>query len=218
MISDFDDKENSFVVADPKMESSDIDDSFADDVDDARSHSKVTLRLTVPNFSDLNGEVQSPPTTFLDFPWNIRIQPTREGRKKTLGFFLQCNLGSESSSWSCKVRTKYRIVSRKSNPSNNFTRMTSHVFDPKNNCFGVKHFMPWREIVDSRNGFIKHDSVTFEVKVSASASVKRSLSFKEIGDALKCPVCLTTPKSGPILQCENGHLVCKDCFPRYNLF
>ena len=31
---------------------------------------------------------------------------------------------------------------------------------------------------------------------------------------LECPVCLTVPRSTPIYQCGNGHLLCKDCKPR----
>ena len=35
---------------------------------------------------------------------------------------------------------------------------------------------------------------------------------KEIN--LECPVCWSVPKSTPIYQCGNGHLLCKDCKPR----
>ena len=35
---------------------------------------------------------------------------------------------------------------------------------------------------------------------------------KEIN--LECPVCLAVPRSTPIYQCGNGHLLCKDCKPR----
>ncbi len=28
---------------------------------------------------------------------------------------------------------------------------------------------------------------------------------------LECPVCLEVPRVGPISQCDNGHLLCKDC-------
>ena len=35
---------------------------------------------------------------------------------------------------------------------------------------------------------------------------------KEIN--LECPVCWSVPRSVPIYQCGNGHLLCKDCKPR----
>ena len=28
---------------------------------------------------------------------------------------------------------------------------------------------------------------------------------------LECPVCKTVPRSPPIYQCENGHMLCSNC-------
>jgi len=28
---------------------------------------------------------------------------------------------------------------------------------------------------------------------------------------LECPICMEVPKTHPIFQCENGHLICKSC-------
>ena len=33
----------------------------------------------------------------------------------------------------------------------------------------------------------------------------------QLKDALECPVCLLLPQETPIYQCDNGHIVCKDC-------
>ena len=35
--------------------------------------------------------------------------------------------------------------------------------------------------------------------------------LKTLKSNLECPVCLVVPKSGPIYQCRNGHLLCKEC-------
>ena len=40
------------------------------------------------------------------------------------------------------------------------------------------------------------------------------LSKDDLKDILECPVCWTIPFEGPIYQCENGHIVCKDCHPK----
>ena len=37
---------------------------------------------------------------------------------------------------------------------------------------------------------------------------------KHFKDLLQCPVCFHTIDSVPILQCGNGHVVCKDCHPK----
>ena len=45
-------------------------------------------------------------------------------------------------------------------------------------------------------------------------SEKISLSKEDLKDVLECPICLTVPREGPIFQCENGHIVCKECFEK----
>ena len=37
-----------------------------------------------------------------------------------------------------------------------------------------------------------------------------------IEEELKCPICLNLPNSTPIYQCQEGHLVCKDCHAKVN--
>ena len=39
----------------------------------------------------------------------------------------------------------------------------------------------------------------------------------KINDLLECPVCIETISSAPILQCINGHIVCKDCHPKLEI-
>eukprot|EP00092_Neocalanus_flemingeri_P022326 GFUD01024210.1.p1 GENE.GFUD01024210.1~~GFUD01024210.1.p1 ORF type:complete len:385 (+),score=80.51 GFUD01024210.1:46-1200(+) len=33
----------------------------------------------------------------------------------------------------------------------------------------------------------------------------------ELDDKIECPVCMETPREGPVYACPNGHLVCKEC-------
>ena len=40
--------------------------------------------------------------------------------------------------------------------------------------------------------------------------------LKKLKSNLECPVCLVVPKSGPIYQCRNGHLLCKECHAKIN--
>ena len=35
-------------------------------------------------------------------------------------------------------------------------------------------------------------------------------------DLLECPVCMETIKSVPVYQCNNGHVICKDCVKKLN--
>ena len=40
------------------------------------------------------------------------------------------------------------------------------------------------------------------------------VSVEDLNTNLECPVCLDLPQSGPIYQCRNGHIMCKDCHPK----
>jgi len=31
---------------------------------------------------------------------------------------------------------------------------------------------------------------------------------------MECPICLETPRTGPIFSCRKGHIICKDCQPK----
>lgn len=49
------------------------------------------------------------------------------------------------------------------------------------------------------------------MEVEESPQNNVSISKNICNEILKCPVCLTIPRTGPIYQCANGHIVCKDC-------
>ena len=41
-----------------------------------------------------------------------------------------------------------------------------------------------------------------------------TISVEELRRSLECPVCLITPKVGPLYQCDNGHILCPDCYKK----
>ena len=45
---------------------------------------------------------------------------------------------------------------------------------------------------------------------------KNSITDEYIRDLLECPVCMETIKSVPVYQCNNGHVICKDCIKKLN--
>merc|ERR1719507_792295 len=38
--------------------------------------------------------------------------------------------------------------------------------------------------------------------------------WKEELEWLECPVCMETPRSGPIFSCRKGHIICRQCQPK----
>ena len=52
--------------------------------------------------------------------------------------------------------------------------------------------------------------------MSSSKSEEHPINDFEqfVREALECPVCTDKIKSGPIYQCTNGHITCRNCIPK----
>lgn len=96
-----------------------------------------------------------------------RQQQNGDRSQKSLGYFLQCNGESESSAWSCNASAELRMYNHKED--NYFKRNIDHIFYSKENDWGFSIYMAWNDVLDPERGFIKDDTVTFEVKVNADA-------------------------------------------------
>ncbi|XP_075231892.1 ubiquitin-specific protease 7 isoform X3 [Lycorma delicatula] len=141
------------------------------EVDEARSD--ATFQYTVHNFSKLKESQLSPPCFVRNLPWKIMVMPrlsqTQERQQqRSLGFFLQCNGESESSSWSCYATAELKLLAQKEG-CEPFCRKIQHLFYCKENDWGFSHFMAWADVLDPDKGYIKDDCITLEVHVVADA-------------------------------------------------
>ena len=55
-----------------------------------------------------------------------------------------------------------------------------------------------------------------KIKMASSNTYQNSITDEYIRELLECPVCLETIKSAPVYQCNNGHVICKDCIEKLN--
>ncbi|XP_014235523.1 ubiquitin carboxyl-terminal hydrolase 7 [Trichogramma pretiosum] len=143
------------------------------DMEEDESRSEATFRFTVENVSKMKDSQLSPPCFVRNLPWKIMVMPrssqTQERQpQRSLGFFLQCNGESESSSWSCYAVAELRLLSCKEG-HDSFSRKIQHLFYSKENDWGFSHFMTWQDVLDPEKGYIKDDTITLEVHVIADA-------------------------------------------------
>ncbi|XP_061713292.1 ubiquitin carboxyl-terminal hydrolase 7-like isoform X2 [Cydia pomonella] len=143
------------------------------EMEDDEARSEATFRYTVQNFRSLKDSVLSPPCYVRNLPWKIMVMPRQapspdRQQQKSLGFFLQCNGESESSSWSCYAMAELRLISHKPD-CEPFFRKIQHLFYSKENDWGFSHFMAWNDVLDPEKGYIKDDAITLEVHVTAEA-------------------------------------------------
>ncbi|XP_063897034.1 ubiquitin carboxyl-terminal hydrolase 7 isoform X4 [Helicoverpa armigera] len=143
------------------------------EMEDDEARSETTFRFTVQNFRNLKDSVLSPACFVRNLPWKIMVMPRQapspdRQQQKSLGFFLQCNGESESSSWSCYAMAELRLISHKPD-TEPFFRKIQHLFYSKENDWGFSHFMAWNDVLDPEKGYIKDDAITLEVHVTAEA-------------------------------------------------
>ncbi|XP_031217985.1 ubiquitin carboxyl-terminal hydrolase 7 isoform X2 [Mastomys coucha] len=139
--------------------------------DDTSWRSEATFQFTVERFSRLSESVLSPPCFVRNLPWKIMVMPRfypDRPHQKSVGFFLQCNAESDSTSWSCHAQAVLKIINYRDDDKS-FSRRISHLFFHKENDWGFSNFMAWSEVTDPEKGFIDDDKVTFEVFVQADA-------------------------------------------------
>ncbi|XP_071625495.1 speckle-type POZ protein-like [Temnothorax longispinosus] len=142
-----------------------------------RARSEATFRYTVENISKMKDSQLSPAFYVRNLPWKIKVCPPRSSqtqeRQRSLGFYLQCNGESESTSWSCYAVAELRLLSCKEGQEP-FSRKIEHLFNSKENDWGFRHFMTWQAVLNPDRGFIKDDSITLEVHVVADAVLSSS--------------------------------------------
>nr|CAD7462491.1 unnamed protein product [Timema tahoe] len=143
------------------------------EMEEDESRSETTFSFTVNSFSKLKESVLSPPCFVRNLPWKIMVMPrtsqTQDRQtQRSLGFFLQCNGESESSSWSCYAVAELRLLNHKED-GEPFCRKIQHLFYSKENDWGFSHFMSWQDVLEPDKGYIKDDTITLEVHVVADA-------------------------------------------------
>lgn len=144
-------------------------------MEDEEMRSEATFQFRVENFSKLKESTLSPPYFVRNLPWKIMVMPRSSmsndrnpQETRALGFFLQCNGESDSSSWSCNALAELRLHSFKPDQEP-FCRKIKHLFYSKENDWGFSHFMAWNEILDPEKGYIINDTIVLEVHVQAEA-------------------------------------------------
>lgn len=151
--------------------------------DEIRSNAEFSFKIE--NFSKVRTSLLSPPCYIRNLPWKIMAMPkfNEDGNQKelkSLGFFLQCNGESDSTSWSCIATAELRLLS--TTPGKEpFARKIYHKFDRTENDWGYSHFMNIADIINPANGYINaDDSITLEVHVHAEAPRGVSWDSKKI--------------------------------------
>ena len=80
---------------------------------------------------------------------------------------------------------------------------------------------PPKRVAMARQQLAHYARPMIDTSVSASSAIAYNFSCTSpmgiIQDILKCTQCLETVRNQPIFQCEGGHILCTDCYPRVQI-
>lgn len=132
-------------------------DSYWDN-EEAKPH--ATLEFRIHNVSKIKDEqILSPPTFVRSLPWRILAMPRNPKgvadlrSSRSLGFFLQCNAQSDSTTWSCLAKAELRLVAQREG-CEDVVRRIWHGFYSKENDWGFATFVSWADLLNPEKGFI----------------------------------------------------------------
>ncbi|KAI3416310.1 BTB/POZ domain-containing protein 3 [Globodera pallida] len=89
------------------------------------------------------------------------------------GFYLRCNDENTDSNWSCAATATFKIVSQKKGKGDHIQEISRHIFNLKENKWGIEYFMGFEKLMDPKNGWYdaKNDTVILTVEVSAEEPI-----------------------------------------------
>uniref|UniRef100_A0A183BY96 BTB domain-containing protein n=1 Tax=Globodera pallida TaxID=36090 RepID=A0A183BY96_GLOPA len=104
-------------------------------------------------------------------PW--KILATSRTFSDEFGFYLRCNDGKTDSDWSCAGSATVRIVSQKKGKKDHIQEISRHIFNLKENKWGIEYFMSFEKLMDPQNGWYdaKNDTVILSAEVTAEEPI-----------------------------------------------
>lgn len=141
--------------------------------------SSVCFCLKIPTVSQLK-EVWSPEFVLQGVPWNFCITKKLCDDKPLLGIYLYCQKEDELANWSYAASASFKLLTFDDYRTDFEEPMNPFVFDQIESGFGRSSFITWKDLLDEEKGYVKNDTVNFELKIDVAdplEEVKSKLIF-----------------------------------------
>ena len=156
----------------------------------------------------------------IPFTQSLFLDSPKKCGPKCMGFYLSCSKKQYTDSWAVEVEAELRIINYKDS-SQTLKRKISPLFYSHRRYHGYRDFIQWTELTDPENGFIRNDTVTFEIEVIVNKPKNDGSIFTDRIDKLEnelndlkdsCKKCNKLDNPQQILicdKCEHGwHVYC----------
>lgn len=144
---------------------------------------EMRIRITVPNISHI-GSYYSPEFIVRGLPWRIQFF---QNKGAALGVYLRCENEDDSADWSCMAYCKFKLISFNQHAYERSFKEPRE-FNASQRSYGYLKFILINDLFEPTKNYVKNDSIVFEVKVTANASInirERLANYKEYSDELK---------------------------------
>ncbi|GMT28997.1 hypothetical protein PFISCL1PPCAC_20294, partial [Pristionchus fissidentatus] len=119
----------------------------------------------------LNGDCEyllSKPTRIAGVEWSIHLQKLSVKEGPSLSLSLRVATEGLNESWSCDVIGKFSLLSRSDlKNSHYFTPKFPLAFSPGQRSWGYPQFITIKDLLTTKNGYVKDDSIIVSIDVRA---------------------------------------------------
>lgn len=141
---------------------------------------KINFRFSIPQISKLDDIVWSPEVLLNGVPWKICACKSSRGAKPWLALFLGCAKSDETSNWSHVASATFELLPFKSGFPAKKVETRPHVFDRSSKSHGFPEAIRWADLFDDKDGYVKDDTIQFQIEIQAKASNANVNSFESI--------------------------------------
>ena len=146
--------------------------------------SKNVLKFEVPNFTQLSEDmVYSEPIYVQNLPWKIGVKTVVEDSVKYLGCFVKCDCKSKSTTWSCRAEYEFRMINDEGT-GRTFLQHPDDLFTSEDTLYGIYQYMEWKKVIQPEAGFLKNNTIKFELTIKAVSAKGLNPNFPKICDTI----------------------------------
>lgn len=122
---------------------------------------------TISNLSKFNINC-TPEILIHGIPWYVQFEKECFEEEEWLGFYLFCKNENESSDWLHTAFVKVTLLPFDKNVNPFEYRNRPNVFSCSENGYGRGKFINWKRLITVRNGFVRDDTIRFEIKIEVA--------------------------------------------------
>ena len=168
--------------------------------------SQNVLKFEAANFSQLSKEMTySEPMYVQNLPWKIGVCIEVEKSVKYVGCYAKCDCKSKST-WSCQVKGELRMINHEA-AEKTLIGHIDDLFKPQRSELGTRQFIKWNKVIEPEAGFLKNNTVTFELKIKVDPAKGLNSNFPKICDSISIGTPTMLKTNGAIFFLAS----CKQC-------